>query len=156
MENYHKSYHNLANKITMPGCRCTNKESYFVKGSPTSKWKCFTCTPPSEGSIAPTKILESAPELYHMDVDSDFLKPLHECIEVNSLQPNIVTSHHTFQFYYLIKNLHKLSAPQLPLKRIQAEKWCWKCFRPECDAVRQRDTTKTHVVTATEYIVNKG
>ena len=29
--------------------------------------------PPSKGLIALTQILESAPELYHMNVDSDFI-----------------------------------------------------------------------------------
>ena len=45
--------------------------------------------PPSKGLIAPTQILESTPELYHMDVDDDFFEPSYEGMEVNSAQPNI-------------------------------------------------------------------
>ena len=46
MENYYKfSHHRFRNKIIMPGCRCTNKESCSIKHSLTSKWKCLTCTP---------------------------------------------------------------------------------------------------------------
>ena len=42
---YHKPWHfNFTNKITMPGCRCTNKKSWLVKNSSTSKWKHFTYT----------------------------------------------------------------------------------------------------------------
>ena len=47
--------------------------------------------PPSKGLISLTQILESTPELYHMDVDGDFLEPSsHESMKVNSAQPNIV------------------------------------------------------------------
>jgi hypothetical protein len=38
---------------------------------------------PSRGLISPSQILRSAPELYHMDVDSDFLEPSHESMKVN-------------------------------------------------------------------------
>ena len=46
--------------------------------------------PPSKRLISPTQILESTPELYHMDVDGDFIEPSHETMEVNLAQPNVV------------------------------------------------------------------
>jgi hypothetical protein len=45
----------------------------------------------SRGLISPTQILRSAPELYHMDVDSDFLEPSHESMKVNSV---FLLAHH--------------------------------------------------------------
>jgi hypothetical protein len=92
-----------------------------------------SASPASKISMPPTQILESAPELYHMDVDSDFLQLPHESMEVNLAQPNIVTgpsqitvslpSKRPAQYFLAI------SAPQLPPKRIRAEKQCWKCSR---------------------------
>jgi len=64
--------------------------------------------PPSKGLIAPTQILESAAELYHMDVDRDFLETSHESMEVNSAQPNIVAGPCKLQLYCPIKDLHKM------------------------------------------------
>ena len=86
---------------------------------------------PSKGSIAPTQILESVAEIYHMDADSDFLEPSHESMEVNSAQLNIVAG--PSQITALLPNkrpAHFLafSTPQLPPKRIGTEKQCWKCF----------------------------
>jgi len=40
--------------------------------------------------IPPTEILGNAPELYHMDVDSDFIESSHESREVDSAWPNNV------------------------------------------------------------------
>jgi hypothetical protein len=46
---------------------------------------------PSRGLISPTQILRSAPELYLMDVDSDFLEPSHESVKINSV---FLLAHH--------------------------------------------------------------
>jgi hypothetical protein len=35
-------------------------------------------------------------------------------------------------------------------KRIRAGKQSWKCFKPECKGSREKNTEKTHVMTATE------
>ena len=98
--------------------------------------------PPSKGLITPTQIIESAPELYHMDVDSNFLEPSHESMEVNSAQPNIVAG--PSHIAVLLPNKRPaqdvlaISAPQLPPKRIRAEKRCWKCFRIECEGSKAK------------------
>jgi len=60
-----------------------------------------------------------------MDVDSEFLEPL-KSMEVNSAQPNIVAG--PSQITVLLPNKRSaqdvlaISAPQLPPKRIRAEK----------------------------------
>jgi hypothetical protein len=46
---------------------------------------------PSRGLISPTQIPRSVPELYRMDVDSDFLEPSHESMKVNSV---FLLAHH--------------------------------------------------------------
>ena len=102
--------------------------------------------PPGKGLITPTQIFESGPELYHMDVDSNFLEPLQESMEVNSVQPNIVAG--SSHIAVLLPNKRPaqdvlaISAPQLPPKRIRAEKRCWKCFRLECDGSRAKKYCK--------------
>jgi hypothetical protein len=65
------------------------QEILLGQNSSTPKWKCFTCTL-SKVLIVPAQILQNAPELYHMDVDSGFPEPSHESMEVDSAQPNIV------------------------------------------------------------------
>ena len=98
--------------------------------------------PPSKGLIAPTQILESAPELYHMDVGSDFLEPSHQSMEVESAWPNTVAG--PSQITVLLpskrpaQDVLAVSAPQLPPKRIRAEKRCWKCFMLECEGSRAK------------------
>jgi hypothetical protein len=57
--------------------------------------------PPSKGLIALTQILESTPELYHMDVDNDFLEPSWKLIQPS---PILLLAHHKLQFHYLIKD----------------------------------------------------
>jgi len=60
-----------------------------------------------------------------MDVDNDFLKPTHESMEVNSVQPNIIAG--PSQITVSLPNKRPaqdvlaISAPQLPPKRIRAE-----------------------------------
>ena len=61
-----------------------------------------------------------------MDVDCDFLKPSQESMEVNSAQPNIIVGWLHIAFFSPNKipaqdNL-EISTPQLPPKRIRAEK----------------------------------
>ena len=98
--------------------------------------------PPSKGLIAPTQILESAPELYQMDVGGDFIEPSHESLEVNSTQLNIVAG--PPQITVLIPNKRPaqdvlaISTPQLPPKRIRTEKRCWKCFKLEREGSRAK------------------
>ena len=73
MENYHMlAHHNFIYKTIMPGCRCTNKESCSIKNKHQSESASHT-PPSSKELIALTQILESAPELYHINVDSDFI-----------------------------------------------------------------------------------
>jgi len=74
-----------------------------------------------------------------MDVDNDFLKPTHERMEVNSAQPNIVAG--PSQITVLLPNKRHaqdvlaISAPQLPPKRIRAEKQCRKVLGQNLRAV---------------------
>ena len=81
---------------------------------------------PSKQLITPTGILESALKLYDMDVDCDFLKPSHEGMEVNSAQPNIIAG--SLHIAVVSPNkipaqdILEISTPQLPPKRIRAEK----------------------------------
>jgi len=87
-----------------------------------------------------------------MDVDNDFIEPSHESMEVNSAQPNVVADPSQITVPLLNKrpaqDVLAILAPQLPTKRIRAEKQCWKCIRPEC--------AKIHVMTAREWIVMGG
>jgi len=60
-----------------------------------------------------------------MDVDNDFLEPIHESMEVNSAQPNIVAG--PSQITVSLPNKRPapdvvvISAPQLPPQRIREE-----------------------------------
>jgi hypothetical protein len=95
MENYHKpSCHNFTNKITTPGCRCTNKESCLVKNSSTSN---SHAPPPSKELIAPTQILENAPELYHIWMWVVIFLDHH--MGAIQLSPILLLAHHKLQFY---------------------------------------------------------
>ena len=106
--------------------------------------------PPSKGLISPTQILESTPEVYHMDVDGDvdgdFLEPSHESMEVNSAQPNNIAG--PSQITVSLSNkrpaqdILEISAPQLPPKRIRAGKQCWKCFRTQCEGRKAKKYCK--------------
>jgi len=49
-----------------------------------------------------------------------------------------------------------ISAPQLPPKRIRAENDAGNTLGQNVRAVGQRDTAKTHVMTAREWIVMEG
>ena len=64
---------------------------------------------PSKQLITPAEIRESALELYDIDVDSDFLEPWHESMDVHSAQPNIIAGSLHIAVYHLIKYLHKIS-----------------------------------------------
>ena len=72
-----------------------------------------------------------------MDVDGGFLEPPHESMGVKSAQSNITAGPSHIAVLSLNKihaqDISAVSAPQLPPKRIRAEKQCWKCYRPECD-----------------------
>jgi len=63
---------------------------------------------------------------YHIDVDNDFIEPSHESMEFNSAQPNIVAD--PSQITVPLPNKRPaqdvlaILAPQLPTKRIRAEK----------------------------------
>ena len=48
-------------------------------------------------------------DIYHMDVDSDFLELSHESMEVNSAQLNIVAGPSWITVLLPNKNLHKMS-----------------------------------------------
>jgi hypothetical protein len=85
MENYHKpSHHNFTNKSQRQVVDAQIKNPAQSKIVQHQSGSASHAPPPSKGLIALMQILESAPELYHMDVDSDFYEPSHESMEVNS------------------------------------------------------------------------
>ena len=72
-----------------------------------------------------------------------------------SIQPSpiLLLAHHKLQFYYPVNDLHNMSAPK---EDHSSEKQCWKCFSENARAVGLRDTAKTHMMAATEWIVMEG
>ena len=96
--------------------------------------------PPSKGLIAPTQILESTPELYHMDVDDDFLEQSHESMEVNSAQPNIVAG--PSQITVSLSNKRPAQHPNCLQRESEQESDAGNALGQNVGAVRQRHTAK--------------
>ena len=114
-----------------------DKESCLVRNSSTLKWKCFTYTPTKHTIDYPNPNSWKFSRTLWYGCGWCLLEPLHESMEVNSAQLNIIAgpSHNAVLSPNKIsaQDILAISTPQLPPKRIRAEKWCWKCFKPECD-----------------------
>ena len=74
-----------------------------------------------------------------------------------SIQPSpiLLLAHYTLQFYHLIKYLHKISTP--PSQRESEQKnEAGNALGQNVMTVRQKDTAKIDVMTATENIMMRG
>ena len=134
IENYHKPSSQFHKQITMPDCRCTNKESCLVRNSSTSKWKCFICTLtkqtinyPSPNSWQCSRALWYGCALWF----SWTMTWEHGCPFSPAQYYCWLIAHYSLSHNKMpAQDILEISTTHLPPKRIGAEKWCWKCFRP--------------------------
>ena len=81
-------------------------------------------------------------------------------MEVNSAQPILLLAHHKLQFYYLVNDLHNMSwqfqHPKYLQRASEQKSNAGNALGENARAVGLRDTAKTHMMTATEWIVMEG
>ena len=112
----------------MPDCRCTNKQSCLVRNSSTWKWKCFTCTLTKQTINYPNpNSWKCSRATITWEHGSQFSPAQYYCWLI---------AHCSFKIP--AQDILEIYTPQLPSKRIRAEKRCWKCSRPECDDIKTK------------------